>query len=230
MADESNTKTMVTVAIIGAIGAIGAALIPIILADRSPPPAIVIAAPPAVTPTPDPVAIPNSASAGKAEPDPAPATKKAAMTKKAAAPADDEERIQGRWRIVTAEARAKGTISEERDDNPVWRFHGDQLEVLRMVDGKMTPTFAGTFKIHRGPRGRGFFDASETAQQGKQQGMQWEWVGIYAFEGDLLKICYKIRRVPDEPVPERPTVFALDGDTRNFTFNIRFKRLGPPRP
>ncbi|HEY2154722.1 MAG TPA: TIGR03067 domain-containing protein [Isosphaeraceae bacterium] len=209
MADESNSNTMVIVAIIGAIGAIGAALIPIILAERSPPPPIVIA-PPAVAPA--------------ASPEPGPATKKAAATKKALAAATDEDRIQGRWRIVTQEARAKGAISEDRDDNPVWRFHGDQLAIVRMVDGKPTPQVEGTFKLHRGPRGRGFFDASLAGTQGRKM----DWVGIYDFEGDVLKVCYAVRRQPDGPAAERPTAFAVDPDS--LSFNARLKRFGPPRP
>jgi uncharacterized protein (TIGR03067 family) len=243
MADESNTKTMVIVAIIGAFGAIGAALIPIIMADRNPP-AIVIAPPPAVTPDPAPAPARESAPPGRGEepksravdqpnpatkkswaPEPAPATKKGAATKKAVASPLDEDRIQGRWRMVTQEARGKGAITQEHDDNPVWRFHGDQLEVLRPVDGKMATWLEGTYRIHRGPRGRGMFDASLTAGQGRKL----EWVGIYDFEGDLLKVCYKVRRLPDDPAPERPTAFAVDGDSANFSFNARFRHFGPPR-
>jgi uncharacterized protein (TIGR03067 family) len=225
MADESNTKTMVIVAIIGAIGAIGAALIPIILADRSAPPAaaIVIAPPPTVTPTADPA--PTPAPAGRAPvPEPAAATKKAGPARKAAVSATDEERIQGRWRVITQEARAKGAITQEHDDNPVWRFHGDQLTIARPVDGKLTPQLEGTFKIHRAPRGRGFFDASLTGPQGRKM----DWVGIYDFEGDVLKVCYAVRRQPDGPAPERPTAFAVEADS--MSFNTRLKHLAPPRP
>src|SRR5438445_259256 len=86
------------------------------------------------------------------------------------------------------------------------------VAIHRAIDGKMTPFVEGSYKIHRTPRGRGFFDASLTAAQGRKM----EWVGIYDFDGDARKVCYKVRRLPDDPVPDRPAGFALDSDASHF--------------
>jgi uncharacterized protein (TIGR03067 family) len=243
MAESENTRTTLVVAVIGAAGAIGAALIPILLADKNPPapqpPASATATPAPVNPAPSPVAAPEaapapatavakSASAKSAAPGKSaspPAVTKGAMSKQGGPPAvraavaADEARFQGRWIVVEEQARGKEFRTDALAElRPTWIVHDDNLTLRHRVDGKMVEQNHGTFRLRRGPGGRKTFDYNGTTPEGRQV----EFVGIYDFEGDFLKVCFQFRRVPVEAPAERPETFAA-GPGR---VNLKFKRLG----
>lgn len=219
-----NAKMTVVVALIGAAGAIGAALIPVLLADRTPP-----AAPPPGEGPPRPAAIAPPATAAPI-PVPVPAvevakTKSAAVTKgggpgatlKAAIMADHAH-LQGRWRVIGIQGRNKEAGRDAlAESQPTWTFNGDDLTLRHMDNGKLVVQNEGTFKLRPGRGGPKHLDFAGAAPDGRKV----EFYGIYEFEGDALKICFKVRRNMDDPVPDRPDEF---GGGPNGGINLRLRK------
>jgi hypothetical protein len=58
-----------------------------------------------------------------------------------------------------------------------------------------------------------------------QEPQQMEWRGIYEFDGEFLRICYRWRRLPDGPVVDRPDSFkAVRGP--GGTNSLKLRRVG----
>jgi uncharacterized protein (TIGR03067 family) len=136
-----------------------------------------------------------------------------------AAPQSDQERIQGRWQaveVVTANVDLRKAFAASI--NPVWTFQGTYLAVHGDPYGKDFD-FHGTFSLSPGVERR-LFGYSFKAKRGKS----WDWLGIYEFEGELLRVCYE--SFPSESASDfkRPDSFVLTSGSKQV--RITFRRLG----
>jgi uncharacterized protein (TIGR03067 family) len=93
----------------------------------------------------------------------------------------DNDKIQGAWKVVKGEKNGKEASEDELKDM-VLTFKGDKLTI---TEDKGKPV-EGTFKLDAGPKLREIditFKAGE-----KERTMK----GIYALDGDELKICMPV--------------------------------------
>ena len=65
----------------------------------------------------------------------------------------------------------------------------------------------GSFSL-RSEGKRKLFDFKGVRFNAAQEPQKMEWRGIYEFEGDFLKICYRQRRLPEDPAVDRPDSFV----------------------
>jgi hypothetical protein len=204
----------ILVAAIGAVGAIVAAVVPLVM-NRT---------------------------------DPAPAHLAAAETKaaeKAPGVAKDQrpqvlihlDRIQGTWESVAHEwpARIQATLkgraaakrkaaekgNSEKPPMFVWEFHGNQL-TTRMIrgDGADVLTFHGTFALLEGRGGVACLFECKGRNVGR--GPEVEWLGVYEFDGDFLRICYRFHG-PDDEDRARAFVFTTDEEHGGGVY-FKFKK------
>ena len=199
----------IIVGVIGAIGAIAAAVIPLMLNRSDPAPAEVIA--------PDKVATRTPVQAQ----DDRPQTLR------------DLERLQGTWESVSREApeeidakmAARAKAQGIRGDKPpvfLWKIDGNALAVrIIRIDGSDGPMLRGTFGLREDRNGQArLFDFNGKASTGAEV----TWAGVYEFEEDLLRVCYRTRHGNDEADPGRAVAFHTDlkrGGGSVFTFKKR---------
>jgi uncharacterized protein (TIGR03067 family) len=118
----------------------------------------------------------------------------------------EQERFQGTWRLVKFDLSEGRSLPEEVLAKSRFTFQGDRLTVTedgKLVDAatiKLDPT--GTPKTIDVIAGRG-------PNKGKVS------PGIYAFEGDMLKICSAA------PGQKRPTEFKIDRASRTALLVLR---------
>jgi uncharacterized protein (TIGR03067 family) len=108
----------------------------------------------------------------------------------------DIEALQGTWQAVAEET--DGTVlspDEVKQRNRTVVVDGNSFTMTRMIDG-MLETYGGTLEIDARSRN---FDWRGTDPSGTSMGL----TGIYSFEGDTLRLCYR----RSENRAERPTEF-----------------------
>jgi uncharacterized protein (TIGR03067 family) len=123
----------------------------------------------------------------------------------------DLERLQGRWQVIEHETPKRKLSSDELAAlKPVWSFQENRLAIRIVVNGAETPQFRGFISLLDGRRTKRFdFNGSRNTGAEKKSGEKIEWRGIYEFDGDFLKLCYRMRRPQDDPEIERPDSFAV---------------------
>jgi uncharacterized protein (TIGR03067 family) len=137
----------------------------------------------------------------------------------------DEDRIQGRWQVVEQDSLKKQFSSDELENlKPAWTFHDTHLAIHQLVDGAEVLQHRGSFSLR--PAGRHkLFDFNGVRLPPAQEPQQMEWRGIYEFDGEFLRICYRWRRLPDGPVVDRPDSFkAVRGP--GGTNSLKLRRVG----
>ncbi len=134
----------------------------------------------------------------------------------------DEQKLQGAWELVSAEADGKALAPETFD-----------YEGLFFKDGKMTieqrgGSNPGKFKLAatKTPRTIDFGSPWFVTRRG--HGLLDSWLtieGVYLIKGDTLTICY-VKRCDASILPKkRPTDFTTSGDPDRFL--VVFKRAKP---
>lgn len=116
-----------------------------------------------------------------------------------AAPADDLKKVQGSWRLVGGEEAGDPISAEEvKKENEIFTFEGDALTITR--NGRTKRELIVTVKP-----GKAFGEIDLKHKGGQYDGKVCH--AIYAFEGDVLKICTASKLRADEP-GDRPNVFS----------------------
>ncbi len=126
------------------------------------------------------------------------------------APRSDQQRIQGRWQLV--EWVISGKPVDLASSMTVWEFQGSQLTQRSSDSGSLGP-----FSLSAGVE-RKLFDFNGTTSDGKA----FEFLGIYDFEGEFLKICWVRHYYPQDRNIKRPDSLT-PGSGRVYA---RFRRLG----
>jgi uncharacterized protein (TIGR03067 family) len=136
----------------------------------------------------------------------------------------DEERIEGRWQLIEHEHPKRKITEAELDEwKPVWTFRDDRLTTRRVIDGSEVVEYRGLYSL-RQSRARNLFDFNGVQFSQGRENQQVEFHGIYEFEGEFLRVCYRVRRLPDAPVQERPDSFvSVHG--RGGTVLMKFRRV-----
>ena len=118
----------------------------------------------------------------------------------------EQEKFQGTWRLVKFESAEGPALPEEVIAKARFTFKGDRLTITQ--DGKEVDE--ATFKTDptKVPKA-----IDITAGRGATKGKISE--GIYAFEGDTLKIC------SPAPGQKRPTEFKSDRASRTAVLFLR---------
>jgi uncharacterized protein (TIGR03067 family) len=125
-------------------------------------------------------------------------------------PSDDAKRLQGTWTATQS----------ERDGKPAEDVLGHRLSVtgnrfqIRSKDGKAL--YAGTFRVDAGAKPAAI-DFAHT--EGDLKGQAWK--GIYALDGDTLKIC------DNAPNMEKARPTALEAKSGSGHVLVTFKRAKP---
>lgn len=123
----------------------------------------------------------------------------------------DADRLQGRWECVFEEASGtENTAIELAALKKVMTVTGNRLTIQRSVNG-VAGEYRGTFVL--GWNGdRKLFDFTGTAPNGQQV----EFLGVYEFDGDVFRLCYR-RRPENDPSRERAFEFGTwAGSARVF--------------
>jgi uncharacterized protein (TIGR03067 family) len=133
-------------------------------------------------------------------------------------PLSDQERIQGRWKLVdppkAPTAKKKGIAAGE-----VWEFSGSNFAAYRSADQDVSDSLiSGSFSLSTGVE-RKLFDVSTPRPDGRPM----EILGIYELEGEFLKVCFGVR-LDNNPDFKRPDSFVPAGGV--FRMYRKFKRLG----
>ena len=210
----------ILIAAIGALGAILAAVVPIYLNRSEPPP-----------PPPAPSVSPTAPGKEAGE-------RTGAGKEKESRPQVllDLERLQGQWEAVSrelpaefeAKARAKAARAKAAGRAPLansasflWTFHGNELKSHAVrPDGTDGPTFTGTFTLRQDRRGVArLFDFHGRGPDGNE----FTWSGVYEFDGEFLRVCYRYRRSTEEPDPAQAVAFNTDVDHGGGLL-LKFKR------
>jgi uncharacterized protein (TIGR03067 family) len=135
----------------------------------------------------------------------------------APSPRSDQERIQGRWKLVDP-PKAPTTKKKGIAAGEVWEFSGTNLTVYRSVDQDVRDyLIRGSFSLSTGVE-RKLFDVSTPRPDGRPM----EILGIYELEGEFLKVCFGIR-LDNDPDFKRPDSFVPAGGT--LRMYRKFKRL-----
>ena len=131
----------------------------------------------------------------------------------------DQDRIQGLWHPVAAIDAGNTAASTKKTvlhSTPDWEFNGGHLTMYLTGSEKQ---FRGTFKLS-GESGLKSFDFVGTNANEKPV----EFVGIYEFEGEFLKICWRTRLHLEDAKITRPNSFAVrPGSAVKYR---KFRRLG----
>jgi len=138
----------------------------------------------------------------------------------------DEDRIEGSWRVFEQDTPKKKFSAAELDEwKPVWTFRGARLTTRRIVDGAEAVQMLGTFSLSPGAK-RNLFDFNGSMSRSGLEDLHVQWRGIYEFDGEFLKICYRWRGVPSkEAPPDRPDSF-VGAEGRGGTWLFKLKRVG----
>jgi uncharacterized protein (TIGR03067 family) len=127
-----------------------------------------------------------------------------------AQPADDVKRLQGAWTATGAER--DGKAAEDLLGHQL-SFAGNRFQI-RSKDGKTL--YAGTVRVDASVKPPGIdFVHTEGDLKGKA------WKGIYALDGDTLKIC------DNAPNLERGRPTALEAKGGSGYLLVTFKRAKP---
>jgi uncharacterized protein (TIGR03067 family) len=140
-------------------------------------------------------------------------------------PQSDDDRIQGRWQVVEQEVPKKQFTRDELEIlRPAWTFRDTHLAIHQLVDGAEALQHRGSFSL-RPERRHKLFDFNGVRLPPAQEPQQVEWRGIYVFDGEFLRICYRWRRLPDGPVIDRPdSLKAVRGP--GGTNSVKLRRVG----
>ena len=118
----------------------------------------------------------------------------------------EQERFQGTWRLVKFDLAEGRSLPEEVLAKSRFTFQGDRLTVTE--DGKVVDEATIKLDPTRTPKA-----IDVTAGRGPNKGKVSP--GIYAFEGDSLKICSAA------PGQKRPTEFKTDRASRTALLVLR---------
>jgi uncharacterized protein (TIGR03067 family) len=141
-----------------------------------------------------------------------------------AIPRSDEERLEGRWQVLDQETpKRKLTQAELDESQPAWTFRDDRLTTRKLVDGAEVVEYRGLFSVRRGSD-RNLFDFSGTQFNQGRDNQRVEFLGIYKFDGDVLIVCFRVRRLPDGPVLGRPDSFVHERG-RGGTMLMKFRHI-----
>jgi uncharacterized protein (TIGR03067 family) len=108
-------------------------------------------------------------------------------------PKSDKEKLQGKWKVVSAEANGREAPDAEKLKRE-WTFEGDKI-IVKVGEEKRE----STFKLDPGTKPKAI---DIIPPEGSTENNGKPFKGIYALEDDRLKICF----VPD--MAERPSEFA----------------------
>jgi uncharacterized protein (TIGR03067 family) len=159
----------------------------------------------------------------------------------------DEDRFRGRWEqvgtletnkapaaIVAAADIAEQTIKKrdgtrrselpERNAPPaghhiantVWVFRASNLTLQGVVGRQNKTLFRGSYLLQTAGT-RNLIDLSGVDQNGGPL----EWRGIYEFDGDFVKICWRDRDDAIDSLTDRPSSFAVGPDNRASYVKLR---------
>ena len=140
----------------------------------------------------------------------------------------DLERLQGRWQVVEQETpKRKLSSAELGETKPVWSVQENRLAVRSFVNGADSLLYRGFISLLPGGKTKRFdFNGSRhTGNVEKKSGEKIEWRGIYEFDGEFLKLSYRMRRPPDDADIERPDSFAMVRG-RGAAMLVKLKRIG----
>jgi uncharacterized protein (TIGR03067 family) len=118
----------------------------------------------------------------------------------------EQERFQGTWRLVKFDLAEGRSLPGEVLAKSRFTFQGDRLTVTE--DGKLVDEATFTLDPTRTPK-----TIDVTAGRGPNKGKVSQ--GIYAFEGDTLKLCSAA------PGQKRPTEFKTDRASRTALLVLR---------
>ena len=132
----------------------------------------------------------------------------------------DADRLQGRWECVFEEsAGTESTAAELAAMKKIMIVSGNQFSVQRVING-VAGEYRGTFSLGRDGEQR-LFDLNGTGPNGKHV----EWLGLYEFDGEVFKFCYRVR--PENgPSNDRATTFGTWANSSRV-FN-KFRRITQP--
>jgi uncharacterized protein (TIGR03067 family) len=131
-------------------------------------------------------------------------------------PRPDQERIQGRWQaveVVNANVDLKKAFAASI--NPVWTFQGTQLTVHGDPYAKDFD-FHGSFSLSSGVERR-LFGYNFKSKRGKS----FDWLGIYKFDGELLRVCYESFPSASASDFKRPDSFVLTSGSKQVRITFR---------
>jgi uncharacterized protein (TIGR03067 family) len=129
----------------------------------------------------------------------------------------DAKRLQGRWECVFEEAAGvESTVAEVAAMKKVLTIDVSKLVLQRTING-VSGEYRGTFSLDSDGEQRQF-DFTGTGPNGKPV----EWLGIYVFEGDVFKLCYRVR-AENGPRGDRATTFGTWANSSRV-FN-KFRRV-----
>ena len=122
------------------------------------------------------------------------------------ATARDLKAMQGEWVCVVAEENGKATErADVRRENRTLAVKGNTLTMERLK-GTAIAKWTGKFEVN--PKTKAFDWVGRT-----QEGGHVEWTGIYAVEGEGLKLCFRFS--PDGSAP-RPKKFTTQDWEKGF--------------
>ncbi len=122
--------------------------------------------------------------------------------------ADDAQKLQGKWEVVSAEMNGNTATAADMDDITI-TIHGNTFE-----SNQGAQTDRGAFTVNHARQPHEMDVKAETGA----------WAGrtvpaIYEFVGDTLRICYAVEG------EERPKVFTTEQDSGRLT--VSYKRKQP---
>jgi uncharacterized protein (TIGR03067 family) len=137
----------------------------------------------------------------------------------------DDDRFQGRWQVVEMDTPKREFSRDELENlKQVWTFRDTHLAIHQLVDGAEVLQQRGSFSLRSEGR-RKLFDFDGVRITPTHESQQTEWRGIYEFEGELLRINNRWRRLPDGAVVDRPDSFAAVHG-RGGTNSVKLRRVG----
>jgi uncharacterized protein (TIGR03067 family) len=228
MAEDNSAKISLVTAIIGAVGAIAAAAIPIYLnrpaADPAPAAAKADPAPGVEKPTresgPKDVAkAVSKAGASREGAHPKGPTAHAPKSESKALP-PDLARMQGKWAVTEQASGTKVTTKEDlARTKTTWEFDGNKAAVRNHGDSPGLVYYQGSIKVHPDLTPKSFDLIGKNRQD-----QSIEMLGIYAFDGAVLILRYRIYHAGDPTKPPRPTSLKLDPDPKAGSL-VRLRRV-----
>jgi uncharacterized protein (TIGR03067 family) len=132
----------------------------------------------------------------------------------------DSDRLQGRWECVFEEAAGtQNTAAELAAMKKVLTVNGNQLTIQRVING-VPGEYRGTFSLGL-ESDRRLFDFTGTGPNGRPV----TWLGLYEFEGEIFKVCYRVRSENDLN-PQRADSFGTFANSNRVS--NKFRRITDP--
>jgi uncharacterized protein (TIGR03067 family) len=132
----------------------------------------------------------------------------------------DLAHLQGQWSVVEQTNAAKVSTKEDlARTKPAWEFDGNKMTVRNHGDAPGLVYFQGNIKLHPDLSPKTFdFTGKNRADQAV------EMLGIYAFEGPVLVLRFRVHRIGEGAKPYRPDSLKIKPDPKAGSL-VRLRRV-----